>query len=130
MKNRFFFVVFIAAVAGCAVIPAEQRVYRSSVPAESTTTTVCAQAVWDGEKWTCPSTSQTVVTETVVIDNIMYGVVGGLIAGYWLENVWHHGIPRGFVVPHRYRHYNIAPRGYTVVPRGHAVPRGFRGRRR
>lgn len=130
MKKSFFalFVLFVVLATGCVVVPAEQRVYRSlSVPAQLTT--VCTQAVWDGEKWVCPSTSQTVVTETVVIDNTLYGVVGGLIAGYWTGNTWHHGVPRGFVVPRHYG-YRIAPRGYTVVPRGHAVPRGFYGRRR
>ena len=119
-----------AFLVGCVAIPAGRVVYRSSVP-EAAQPATCQQVAWDGEKWVCTSSSIAVGTETVVIDNVLYGVVGGLIAGYWIGNSWHYGVPRGFVPRHG---YHIAPRGYYYVPRGgHVIPRGFsrggRGRR-
>ena len=134
MEMKLVLFTSIVALGGCiATVPVAYRTEHVPVVRQDVT---CQNVEWNDSvgNWTCKtpssSTSTTIVTtETVVIDNIMYGIVGGMIAGYWLGNVWHHGVPRGFVAPHRYRHYHVAPRGYAVVPRGH-VPRGFYGRRR
>lgn len=86
----------------------------------------CQNAEWDDIRgaWICrtPYSATVIASETVVIDNVMYGIVGGMIAGYWLGNAWHHGVPYGFRHHHRYR---VAPHGYVVVPRHHSPPRGF-----
>jgi hypothetical protein len=129
VRNRIFLALSIAVAilaTGCVAVPAGRIVYGSPAPAVVQSAT-CQQVAWDGEKWICATAPVAITTETVVIDNVLYGVVGGLIVGYWINNVWHHGVPNHFVPRHGYR---VAPRGYTVVPRGHAIPRGFYGRRR
>ncbi len=133
-RLNLVFVIFAGFLltAGCA----ERVVYRSvqtPQPAPSAAPS-CQQVTWDGTKWVCTASSGAtiateVVTETVVVDNVLYGVVGGFITGYWVGNVWFHGVPPRFAMPYGYR---VAPRGYAVIPRGYAVPRGFghRGRGR
>ena len=122
MKVRLFVVLFVAFVAGCAVaypVQTRERVIQS-----------CQQTEWDGSRWICTATGTEVVTETVMVDGVMYGVVGGFITGYWIGSTWYYGVPYGF---RGYGRYRVAPHNYYVPRSGHAIPRGFgrggRGRR-